>query len=95
MNENLTGAPVGHQDSGSVVKHEGHVKWFSTEKGFGFISVPGGVLDIFVHANQLRKSGISRCLVKGEKVQFTIATGPKGNFAMNITTNKGEVSNGG
>jgi cold shock CspA family protein len=34
----------------------GIVKWFSKAKGFGFIQLPGGGLDIFVHANQLKKS---------------------------------------
>lgn len=69
-----------------VIFHTGCCKWFNSEKGFGFISVPGGILDIFVHANQLRKSGINRCLQEGERVKFTIAQGPKGNFAMNISS---------
>lgn len=64
---------------------QGICKWFSSEKGFGFISVPNGILDVFVHANQLRKSGIDRCLVEGEKVKFSVAKGPKGSFATNIS----------
>lgn len=62
----------------------GRCKWFNIDKGFGFIQLPGGALDVFIHANQLRKSGIDRCLTEGEEVKFTIERGPKGNFATNI-----------
>jgi cold shock protein len=62
----------------------GSVKWFNTDKGFGFIKLPGGGLDVFVHANQLRKSGIETALQEGEKVTFTVDKGPKGAFATNI-----------
>lgn len=61
------------------------VKWFNSVKGYGFLQVAGGGLDIFCHANQLRKSGISRSLLEGEKVKFTLETGPKGSFATNIS----------
>ena len=61
------------------------VKWFNTNKGYGFLSLPGGGVDVFVHANQLRKSGIHRMLKDGEKVKFKTDRGEKGAFAINIT----------
>lgn len=63
----------------------GSVKWFNNKKAFGFIELPGGGLDIFVHANQLRKSGIDRVLHEGEKVKFRTSKGPKGSFAVDIS----------
>ena len=63
----------------------GRTKWFNTQKAFGFIELPGGGLDIFVHANQLRKSGIDRALREGEVVRFRTSKGPKGSFAVEIT----------
>lgn len=63
----------------------GSCKWFNREKGFGFIELPEGGVDVFVHANQLRKSGIERALVEGEKLRFAISKGPKGSFAVNIS----------
>lgn len=70
----------------------GIVKWFSKEKGFGFIRLPGGGLDIFVHANQLRKSGIDHVLQEGERVKFVVDKGPKGSFATNISRVTGDAS---
>ncbi len=63
----------------------GKCKWYHKEKGFGFIELPEGGLDIFIHANQLRKSGIARALEEGEKVKFVISEGPRGQFATNIS----------
>lgn len=62
----------------------GHVKWFNVDKGFGFLKLPEGGLDVFCHANQLRKSGVTRSLMEGEKVKFCINQGPKGSFATDI-----------
>lgn len=64
---------------------QGTVKWFHAQKGFGFLQMPDGSLDIFCHANQLRKSGITRSLIEGEKVTFKLEQGPKGQFATNIS----------
>ena len=63
----------------------GTIKWFNAQKAFGFIELPGGGLDVFVHANQLRKSGIDRVLREGEKVKFLTSKGPKGSFAVDIS----------
>ena len=70
-------------------KVQGTIKWFNRDKGFGFIQLPGGGVDIFVHANQLRKSGIERALVEGEKVSFSTSKGPKGSFAVDISLLEG------
>lgn len=69
----------------------GRVKWFNIPKGYGFIQTDGGSLDTFVHANQLRKSGIIRSLIKGEKVKCTVEQGPKGSFATNLVLISEEV----
>jgi CspA family cold shock protein len=61
------------------------VKWFNSEKAYGFLALPGEGVDIFVHVNQLRKSGITRHLKEGERVKFRTSKGPKGAFATNIT----------
>jgi CspA family cold shock protein len=63
----------------------GSVKWFNAQKAFGFISLPEGGMDVFVHANQLRKSGILRCLLEGEQLKFRISNGDKGKFATDIS----------
>lgn len=62
----------------------GSVKWFSEDKGYGFLQLSPGV-DVFVHANQLKRSGIERALKEGEKVRFSTEKGPKGSFAINIS----------
>lgn len=56
---------------------QGTVKWFSAEKGYGFIEVDGGTQDVFVHYSAIDSSGF-RSLNEGQKVEFEITTGPKG-----------------
>jgi CspA family cold shock protein len=63
----------------------GVCKWFDPAKGWGFITLPGGGVDVFVHINQLRKSGIDLPLNEGDKVRFTTSKGSKGAFATNIS----------
>ncbi len=58
----------------------GTVKFFNTEKGFGFIEVEGEK-DVFVHASALQ--GVS--LQEGDKVQFDVEKGTKGPQAANVT----------
>jgi len=56
----------------------------NTEKGYGFIKLDDGRLDVFFHVKALRLSGISRALKDGEPVKFKVAQGPKGLFAEKI-----------
>lgn len=68
----------------------GFCKWYNVSKGFGFLQYPGSGMDVFCHANQLRKSGINKALVEGQKVKFQLEQGPKGQFATNISLVEGE-----
>jgi cold shock protein len=61
---------------------EGTVKWFSNEKGFGFISRTDGD-DVFVHHTAIQMEGY-RTLTEGQKVEFDIVEGPKGKQAANV-----------
>ena len=61
----------------------GTVKWFNDKKGFGFISVEGGE-DIFVHHTAIKSDGF-RTLEEGDKVEFEIVKGDKGNKAEKVT----------
>jgi CspA family cold shock protein len=60
---------------GGVVP-EGTVKWFSNEKGFGFIEREGGD-DVFVHFSQIAQDGY-KSLEQGQRVSFEVTEGPKG-----------------
>jgi cold shock protein len=60
----------------------GTVKWFSDQKGFGFLSVEGGK-DVFVHHSAIEAQGF-RTLAEGDRVEFTLENGPKGPAAANV-----------
>jgi CspA family cold shock protein len=62
---------------------KGTVKWFNSEKGFGFISPDGGGQDLFVHHSEIKTSGYAS-LDEGQKVEFTIGEGRKGPCATNV-----------
>ena len=51
----------------------GTVKWFNSQKGFGFIQPDDGSKDVFVHISALERAGISG-LREGQKVQFELTT---------------------
>ena len=61
---------------------EGTVKWFSNEKGFGFIERSDGE-DVFVHFTAIAGDGY-RSLAEGQSVEFDIVDGPKGKQAANV-----------
>jgi CspA family cold shock protein len=61
----------------------GIVKWFNTEKGFGFIKVDGGD-DIFVHFSSIQGDGY-KSLEEGQSVSFEIVEGNRGPQAANVS----------
>jgi CspA family cold shock protein len=60
----------------------GTVKWFSNEKGYGFIARSDGE-DVFVHYSAITGDGY-RSLAEGQSVEFDIVEGPKGKQAANV-----------
>lgn len=61
----------------------GTVKWFNSEKGFGFIEVEGEK-DVFVHFSAIQSSAPRKSLEEGEKVQFEVEQGNRGPQAVNV-----------
>jgi CspA family cold shock protein len=61
----------------------GIVKWFNSEKGFGFITPDGGGADVFAHYSAIDAPGF-RTLQENQRVEFEIAQGPKGPQAAQI-----------
>lgn len=64
-------------------REQGQVKWFSSEKGYGFIERDGEE-DVFVHHSQISMDGF-RTLDAGEPVEFEIITGDRGPKAQNVS----------
>ena len=63
----------------------GTVKWFSDDKGFGFITPDDQGKDLFVHHNDIAGNGF-KSLSEGAKVSYDAETGPKGLKATNVQT---------
>ncbi|GAA3439854.1 cold-shock protein [Kutzneria kofuensis] len=62
---------------------QGNVKWFNSEKGFGFIAQDGGGPDVFVHYSEIQGSGF-KTLDEGQRVEFEIGQGQKGPQAQSV-----------
>ena len=71
------GPPRRQMDLGSAVEMAGTVKWYSSDKGFGFITPQGGGKDVFVHATALERAGLSP-LHEGQQVRMHVVQGAKG-----------------
>ena len=63
---------------------EGVVKWFSAEKGYGFITPDDGGRDLFVHNSQIQMNGY-RSLEQGQRVNFDSQDGDRGPQAVEVT----------
>ncbi len=63
---------------------KGKVKWFNSEKGFGFITTEEGN-DVFAHFSQIQKDAF-KTLEEGQEVEFDVVESEKGPQAENITT---------
>ncbi|MER5389784.1 cold-shock protein [Saccharopolyspora sp. NPDC002686] len=62
---------------------QGTVKWFNSEKGFGFIAPDDGGPDVFVHYSAIDSSGF-RELSEDQKVTYEVTQGPKGPQAASV-----------
>ncbi|MDP9286047.1 MAG: cold-shock protein [Actinomycetota bacterium] len=62
---------------------EGTVKWFSNEKGYGFIERGNGEADVFVHFSAIEGEGY-KSLTEGQRVSFDVVQGDKGLQASNV-----------
>ena len=62
---------------------QGTVKWFNSEKGFGFITPEDGSADVFVHFSAIASDGY-KALDEGQNVEFDVTQGQKGPQAENV-----------
>jgi CspA family cold shock protein len=63
--------------SGDITMANGTVKWFNSQKGFGFIAPEQGSKDIFVHVSALDRAGLNQ-LDDGQAVTFDVESGRDG-----------------
>ena len=77
----MYGLRVTSQGEGRLAR--GTVKWFSDQKGYGFITPDGGGKDLFVHFSNIEGEGY-RSLEDGQAVEYEAAQGKKGPEAQNV-----------
>ena len=65
------------------MRTNGIVKWFSDQKGYGFIALEDGQTEVFVHHTAIQAEGF-KSLNEGDTVQFDVVDGPKGPQASNV-----------
>lgn len=70
-----------------AAREKGTVKWFNSEKGFGFIQRENGG-DVFVHFRAIKNEGGFKTLEEGQRVEFTVVSGPKGDQAEDVSVVK-------
>ena len=61
----------------------GTVKWFSDQKGYGFVTPDDGSKDVFVHHTAIQGEGF-KSLQEGQTIEFEVTQGPKGPQASNV-----------
>lgn len=66
------------------MSQQGKIKFFDSQKGFGFITPDEGGKDIFVHRNNVENLGYNQGLEDGESVEFEVEDTPKGPSATNV-----------
>jgi CspA family cold shock protein len=67
---------------------QGTVKWFSDQKGYGFITPDDGTKDVFVHHSSIEGTGF-KTLAENDVVQYEIEQSPKGPRAVNVVKARG------
>ena len=69
--------------TGAPITVEGSVKWFTTEKGFGFVGADDGLRDVFIHISVVEKGGLSQ-LTEGQRVTLQVVATQKGREAISV-----------